>query len=148
VVTVANLDGLRTALSDKVLEISAAALATVVSETQDAAPEKTGALRASIHGSGPDLQGDFRATATIAADVAYAGYTDAGTPPHTIEGKPWLAFFWDLKGYWVISAERDGHPPMYVNHPGTTGTQWFNSGIDDGEPMASRWESALTDAAA
>lgn len=138
----ADMTGLRRAVSQRVEEIASTALDLTERDTIDAAPERTGALKQLIGTTGPSMVGDFVAQCEIYCDAAYAGYTDAGTEEHDIPGNPLLAFYWengpDGAGDYVFAK---------VHHPGTTGTQWFNSGQDGGEPMQSRWRRALEQAA-
>lgn len=141
------MTGLRTAVADRVMEIATDALEQTYRDTVDAAPVgKTGALVELIDTEGPRFTAEFAVTSAIFCLAEYAGYTDVGTPPHRIDGRPLLAFYWD-------NAPADlGGPGDYVfahvDHPGTTGTQWFNGGREGGEPMRSRWEQACENAAA
>ena len=120
---------------EQAAEIASACLA----DTLDAAPERTGNLKALTDVTPSTLVGEFVASGTVFSLAAYAGYTDAGTEPHIIQGNPLLYFYWDRVGRFVALP--------YVNHPGTQGTQWFNGGDPDGEPMASRWGRALAEVA-
>lgn len=124
------------AISDRVQTMHEQAMRLTLAETIDAAPIRTGLLRANTDVTGTAMIGDFVALGTIFSLVPYAGFTDAGTEPHPIVGNPLLYFYWEKLGRSVALP--------YVNHPGTAGTQWFNSGVDDGEPMSSRWEAACT----
>lgn len=135
----ADLTELVRAVAERTLELADLALAAVLEETLEDAPEKTGNLKALTDVSPASLVGEFVASGTIFSLAPYAGYTDAGTEPHIIEGNPLLYFYWDRIGQFMVLP--------YVNHPGTTGTRWFNGGEPDGEPMAGRWERALTAAA-
>lgn len=66
-------------------------------------------------------------TAQITVDVDYAEFTDEGTDPHPIYGRPWLAF--EVDGETVIlNAERTP-----VMHPGTEGTHWWTDSLDEWE---------------
>lgn len=137
----ADMTGLRTAIADRVMEIASDAVGITYDETVGAAPlGKTGALRQLIDTIEPRFGSEFVVQATIFCAADYAGYTDVGAPPHRIDGRPLLAF------YWENAPSELGGPGDYVfahvNHPGTTGTHWFNGGEDDGEPMRSRWEAA------
>ena len=97
-------------------------------------PEDTGRLRFSqqvIH------RGPGRSTIVYDArpedgGESYASFTDEGTEPHEIRGNPLLAFVWD--GQLVIVHS--------VQHPGTTGTQWWSDRVDD-----RGWDEALNSAA-
>lgn len=144
----ADMDSLRREISEEVERIATSALEQTWRDTIDAAPEKTGALKALTDTTPVSMAGDFVATASIYCAAEYAEWTDAGSIPHQIFGHPWLAFYWERENVDVVFSTRDGHEPAYVNHPGTTGTRWFNGGVEDGEPMASRWERACADAAA
>lgn len=135
----ADVTDLTRAVSEQVQAIHEQALRLTLADTIDAAPIRTGLLRASTDVTGTAMVGDFVALGSIFSLVPYAGYTDAGTPPHPIDGNPLLYFFWEKLGRFVALP--------HVNHPGTAGTQWFNGGADDGEPMASRWEAACNAAA-
>jgi hypothetical protein len=136
---VADLSDLRRAVGERTAELANAALQVVLADTLDAAPERTGNLKALTDVSASTMVGEFTASGTIFSLAPYAGYTDAGTEPHIIEGNPLLYFYWDRVGRFMVLP--------YVNHPGTQGTQWFNGGNPDGEPMASRWERALVEVA-
>lgn len=135
----ANVSDLRHALAARVAEIATQALELTYRETVAEAPSRTGRLRELIDTSRVDMVSEFVASAEIFCMADYAEYTDAGSVPHQIPGRPWLAFFWERENADVVFSHRDGHEPAYVNHPGTAGTQWFNSGISGGDPMASRW---------
>lgn len=142
------MSDLRHELSTFVERTSTDALAIVFRETLDAAPEDTGALRAMLDTTGPQMIGEFIATSEIFCNVDYAIWTDAGSIAHEIwatQGHGLLV--WDGPDGTVFVRAKDGGPAV-VHHPGSPGTQWFNSGHDGGEPMASRWEDALVQAAA
>ena len=117
------------------------ALQRTQEDTFAAAPIRTGALRGAISTTTPQSDGST-IRAEIRADMPYAGYTDTGTQPHMIfpVRAKMLAFYWERMGKFVFF--------RWVNHPGTKGTQWFNSGIDGGEPMLSRWHDNLEISAA
>lgn len=140
----ADTTDLRRSIADRVMEIASDALEQTYRDTVDAAPVgKTGALVELIDVDVPRATSEFAVTARIFCAAEYAGYTDAGTAPHEIPGNPLLAFFWEDgpngPGDYVFA---------HVNHPGTTGTRWFNGGDDGGEPMRSRWGQACEDATA
>lgn len=130
----ADTDSLRQAISDAVVEVADAALDQCLADTLAAAPEKTGALKALTDRTPVSLAGDFVASGSVFCDAKYAEWTDAGSEPHLIEGNPLLHFYWDRIGKEVWF--------HFVNHPGSPGTQWFNGGVDGGEPMLSRWTDA------
>lgn len=144
----ADVSDLRRAVADRVAAIASDALELTYRETVDAAPSRTGRLRELIDTTRVDMRSEFVASAEIFCSAEYAEWTDAGSEPHQIPGRPWLAFFWEKENVDVVFASRDGHEPAYVNHPGTTGTRWFNGGDAGGDPMASRWERACAAAAA
>lgn len=143
----AEMSDLRRAVADRVMEIATEALNLTWRATIDAAPERTGALKQLTNTDGPTPRSEFSVEATIFCLADYATYTDAGAPPHRIYGNPWLAFFWEREGVDVVFSTREGGP-AFVEHPGQTGTGWFNHGEDGGEPMRSRWERACMVAAA
>ena len=134
----ADTSDLRRAVAERTLEIHERALQLCLTDTLDAAPERTGNLKALTDVTPPTLVDEFVASGSIFSLAPYAGYTDAGTEPHEIPGNPLLYFYWDKLGEFMVL-------PV-VNHPGTTGTQWFNGGDPDGEPMATRWEQATVEA--
>jgi hypothetical protein len=143
----ADMTDLRRALAERVQEIAEEALEETWRETIDAAPEKTGALKQLTDTDPPRPLSEFSVLATIFCEAEYAEWTDAGSHPHRITGRPWLAFYWEAENVDVVFSSRDGGP-AYVNHPGSPGTRWFNGGRDGGEPMRSRWERACERAAA
>lgn len=128
------MSGLLEAVAEETQRIASDALDLCWQATVDAAPERTGALRQLIRADGPTMSGQVTAQGEIRCDADYAEWTDKGSDPHIIQGNPLLAFYWEKVG-------RDMVLP-FVNHPGTRGTQWFNSGEDGGEPMRSRWEDS------
>ncbi len=136
----ADTSDLTRAVVLRVREIAEQAAQAVLAATLEAAPEKTGNLKALTDVTPVTFVDEFAASCTVFSAAPYAGYTDAGTVPHLIVGNPYLYFYWDRVGKFMVLP--------YVNHPGTAGTQWFNSGEPDGEPMASRWEQALNEAGA
>lgn len=72
---------------------------------------------------------------TIIADTEYAEFTDTGSAPHDIIGRPTLTFWWEGGprgvGFYTFRS---------VHHPGFAGYEWF------AKPMPDRWESALQEA--
>jgi len=79
-----------------------------------------------------DASSGSRAVASVAYTAEHASFTDEGTDPHPILGDPLLAFEWN--GRLVIVRS--------VRHPGTEGTAWWSSRVDD-----QGWERALSGAA-
>ena len=77
---------------------------------------KTGNLRSSIFSDPVDSL-----TWMFGTDLFYAPYVHEGTPPHIIEGNPWL--YWD-------GAE---HPVRRVNHPGYEGNPFFDDTLEETE---------------
>lgn len=73
---------------------------------REEAPEKTGALKASVIAI---RQGDF--SVTIGPTVEHAVYVEYGTRSHIIAGKPVLSWISELSGTRVWAS--------YVMHPGT-----------------------------
>lgn len=57
------------------------------------------------------IQGRYSAGYDVTANTAYAFFVHEGTRPHVIEGKPLLAFFWNVTGAFMVLPR--------VNHPGT-----------------------------
>jgi hypothetical protein len=141
----ADLSGLRDHLQQWATLVTVDALQRTLQETQQAAPVRTGALRNSIQVSTPQSDGAV-IRAEITADTPYAGFTDTGTQSHIIRGNPLLVFMWPNDP----RPNRGKGPAVFrwVNHPGTKGTQWFNAGVDGGDPMMSRWHDSLQEATA
>lgn len=64
----------------------------------------------------------------------HASFTNEGTDPHQIFGRPWLA--WDgPDGRVILNASQTP-----VNHPGTTGTHWWDDTVDE-------WPEIIAEAA-
>lgn len=55
--------------------------------------------------------GRYAAGYDVTANTPYAFFVHEGTRPHVIEGKPLLAFFWNVTGAFMVLPR--------VNHPGT-----------------------------
>lgn len=120
-------------IRDRAFELVSAASEVVLQETRAAAPVDTGRLRDSIE-LGPVVMAGDKVSVTIGSPLDYALFTDVGTRPHEITGNPLLAFEWPAAGPGVFFFHS-------VQHPGTTGTDWF--GTNDLSVMGNRWSDAL-----
>ena len=118
---------LRRAVLERVPVIMAQAAVRVKVELKAAEPRrKTGELAGSQFVS-PSVSG-ISAAIEVGYGSIHANYTNDGTSPHVINGRPWL--------YWP-GAE---HPVRRVNHPGNRGTKWFTNAIS-----ARAWTAILSD---
>ena len=149
----ANWDDLRQRIRENAFIMCRAAADDVRRITADAAPvgdypdgsRQAGQLRDSIVVTEPTPLGDTFLV-TISSPLDYALFTDVGTAPHEIWGKRppgyVLSFYWAAgpSGPGVYHFSTKNKP---IQHPGTTGTDWF--GTESDTVMASRWTDALDD---
>lgn len=75
---------------------------------------------------GPDRIGD--GAYSIGYDAEHASYTDEGTEPHEIHGRPWLVFFSERAGRTIFLNDDRG---QFVHHPGTARQGWWTDNVTD-----------------
>lgn len=94
----------------------------IIPAMRDAAQENTGAMKAGIHADPASTDGQIVST-TIYSDAEYSSFMDQGTRDHDIFGNPFLAFYWQKIGQFVVLP--------YVHHPGTVGSGFFTETMAD-----------------
>jgi hypothetical protein len=107
----------------------------VLDELTDAAPKRTGALARSVRVSGDSTPQTV--TINVETDVEYAGWMDTGTRPHPIVGNPYLAFYWEKIGRFVVLRR--------VSHPGTPRTGWWTDTLARWPEMAREVAGSIGD---
>lgn len=128
-------EDLRALVAKRYAAVVREAAAQVEQLTWQVEPERTGNMKQKTQAlvaqdDGPILSVD------ITANTDYAGYTDAGTKgPYVIVPNRARVLVFEGAGGTVFTRR--------VVHPGIPGTQWFNGGVDGGDPMRSRWTQAL-----
>lgn len=86
------------------------------------APSKTGELRRGIRMSqSRDVKGRWSTGYDVESTAPYSLFVIKGTKPHTIEGNPYLAFFWPKVGKFVVFRS--------VNHPGTRANNFLSRAL-------------------
>lgn len=134
-----DVRSLQKAVERRAKQLRDEAVRQVVEETSDAAPDRSGALRASIKSTPYEKRNIYGAT--IFSKLKYAGFTDAGTRAHLIRARRSRLLVFDGPGGDVFARQ--------VRHPGTKGTNWFGSKARSGTNtvMQRRWRTALRGAA-
>lgn len=94
----------------------------VLAAAKTEAPVKSGALRASLTVTqSRETSGQWATGREVSANTPYAGFVTTGTAPHTITGRPLLAFFWPVTGTTMVVRS--------VQHPGTTGNNFLQRAL-------------------
>ena len=127
------IDTLKVHVQDHAVLLATRALQVVVSETQQAASRRTGALADSISAPPPVLT-ETRVTTQITAAADYARFQDEGTGVYGPTGArifpksaKALRFDWAAAGGIVFAKSVAGAPGRHFFH----------------EPMPERWHSAI-----
>lgn len=117
-------------VNNRAVQVFTQAEQSLLSDLDSDVPFKTGKLKRSRQSSASFST--TRASVTVTYPPDYAKFTDEGTRPHKIVGRPLLAFQW--RGKLVIVHS--------VNHPGTKGTRWWTKRANE-----SSWRNFLQRAA-
>lgn len=94
----------------------------VLALAQVEAPSKTGKLRAGLKmDRSRDTRGRYETGYDVVSTAPHTLYVIKGTRPHTITGRPLLAFFWPKVGSFVVLRS--------VQHPGTKANNFLSRAL-------------------
>jgi hypothetical protein len=138
---------LRARIRTRSREVVEQAVYDLAKELDMAAPEKTGALKASQKVAISDSTD--RISASITYGVSYWKATDQGAKSHPIVpvNRKRLKFFWENapdSGFYRLGGKRVSFrgPDFYqfdqVTHPGQQGTRWYSDNVN-----AAEWREKL-----